>query len=67
MEFLKQIFENAGLAAVIPTDKAAAALINRKPHTLRVWASTGGGPIKTVRINGRLAWRVADPQSLEVT
>lgn len=42
-------------------DTAAAAFyLNRKPQTLRVWACLENGPIRPVRVNGRLAWRVAD-------
>ncbi|CAJ3121075.1 Uncharacterised protein [Burkholderia pseudomallei] len=52
-----------GIQAVIPTDVAAAAL-NRKPQTLRKWACLENGPVRPVRINGRLAWRVADIQAL---
>ncbi|MFL9996122.1 DNA-binding protein [Paraburkholderia sediminicola] len=54
-----------GLAAVakgrdtISTVEAAHA-INRKPQTLRKWASQENGPVKPVRINGRLDWRVID-------
>ncbi|MEV9633748.1 DNA-binding protein [Burkholderia pseudomallei] len=53
----------AGLPAVLPTDEAAAA-INRKPQTLRKWACLENGPIRPVRINGRLAWKVTDIQAL---
>ncbi|WP_153074997.1 helix-turn-helix domain-containing protein [Paraburkholderia bonniea] len=52
-----------GIGAVLPTDEAAAAL-NRKPQTLRKWACLENGPIRPVRINGRLAWRVSDLQKL---
>ncbi len=48
---------------VLPTNEAAAA-INRAPQTLRKWACLENGPIRPVRINGRLAWRVADLQKL---
>jgi hypothetical protein len=51
------------LPDVLPTDEAAAA-INRKPQTLRKWACLENGPIRPIRINGRLAWRVADLQTL---
>ncbi len=51
------------IQAVIPTNEAAAAL-NRKPQTLRKWACLENGPIRPVRINGRLAWRVSDIQAL---
>jgi hypothetical protein len=42
----------------IPTD-AAAYHLNRKPQTLRVWACEENGPIRPIRINGRLAWPVS--------
>jgi hypothetical protein len=47
----------------LPTDEAAAHL-NRAPQTLRLWACTEQGPIRPIRINGRLAWRVADLRNL---
>ena len=44
----------------LPTSDAAAHL-NRRPQTLRHWAMRdGSGPVRPVRINGRLAWPVAD-------
>ena len=62
METLNQLLANAGLPEVLPTAEAAA--INRRPQTLRRWACNEDGPIRPIRINGRLAWRVADLQSL---
>ena len=47
----------------LPTQEAAAT-INRRPQTLRKWACLENGPIRPVRINGRLAWRVADLRAL---
>lgn len=47
----------------IPTDSAAYYL-SRKPQTLRAWACLENGPIRPVRINGRLAWKVADIQAV---
>lgn len=41
----------------IPTN-AAAFHLSRQPQTLRSWASTEAGPIRPVRISGRLAWPV---------
>ena len=32
----------------------AATLVNRKPQPLRTWACLENGPIRAVRINGRL-------------
>lgn len=43
---------------------AAAAAINRRPQTLRKWACKGCGPIRPVRIHGRLGWRVDDLRRL---
>jgi len=43
----------------IPTADAAFHL-NRKPQTLRVWACEENGPIRPIRINGRLAWSIAE-------
>lgn len=45
--------------AVLGTNDAAV-VINRHPQTLRRWACLEDGPIRPVRINGRLAWRVSD-------
>jgi hypothetical protein len=43
---------------------AAAHHLNRRPQTLRAWACLETGPIRPLRINGRLAWRVADLRRL---
>lgn len=43
---------------------AAAFYLNRRPQTLRTWACFENGPIRPLRINGRLAWRVADIKAL---
>jgi hypothetical protein len=53
----------ASLPAVLPTTEAAP-FINRKPQTLRKWACLENGPIRPLRINGRLAWRVKDLYAL---
>jgi hypothetical protein len=44
---------------VIDTNEAAFHL-GRKPQTLRKWAVYESGPLRPVRIMGRLAWSVAD-------
>jgi DNA-binding transcriptional regulator YiaG len=44
--------------------KDAAHYLNRQPQTLRKWAAYESGPIRPLRINGRLMWRVADLQGL---
>jgi hypothetical protein len=51
------------LPSVMDTNRAAAT-INRAPQTLRKWASQESGPIRPIRINGRLAWRVSDLRAL---
>jgi len=47
----------------VPTADAAYYL-NRKPQTLRAWACLENGPVRPIRINGRLAWNVGEIQSL---
>ena len=46
------------------TTNEASFVINRADQTLRKWACLENGPIRPVRINGRLAWRVSDLQKL---
>lgn len=43
----------------LPTREAAYHL-NRKIQTLHTWASKENGPIRPLRIGGRLAWPVAE-------
>jgi hypothetical protein len=43
---------------------AAAHYLVRKPQTLRGWACHEDGPIRPMRINGRLAWKTADIRAL---
>jgi hypothetical protein len=43
----------------VPTEQAAHYLL-RKPQTLRSWACLENGPLRPVRVNGRLAWPVAE-------
>lgn len=47
----------------IPTNQAAYYL-NRQPQTLRCWAMREDGLIRPLRINGRLAWPVAEIKAL---
>lgn len=54
---------DAVTSPTVPTD-AAAYYLNRRPQTLRAWACLENGPIRPVRINGRLAWRVQDIRAL---
>ncbi len=56
-------FQPASLAhetrAGLPTCEAAFHL-SRAQQTLRLWAMRDDGPIRPLRINGRLSWPVAD-------
>lgn len=48
---------------LLTTDEAAK-LLNRKPQTLRRWAAYEDGPVRPVRINGRLAWPRSELEKL---
>lgn len=43
----------------VPTEQAAYYL-NRKQQTLRGWACLENGPLRPLRVHGRLAWPVAE-------
>ena len=43
---------------------AGAHYLNRRPQTLRCWACREDGPLRPIRINGRLAWPVAELRRL---
>lgn len=49
--------------AALPTPEAALHL-NRAQQTLRLWAMRENGPIRPIRVNGRLAWPVAEIRKL---
>ena len=49
--------------AAVDTETAAFHL-NREPQTLRVWACRENGPIRPLRIHGRLAWPTSDLRRL---
>ena len=40
--------------------REAAFHLNRAQQTLRLWAMREDGPIRPIRINGRLAWPVTE-------
>ncbi len=42
------------------TTREAAHYLNRKEQTLRIWACKETGSIRPIRVNGRLAWPVAE-------
>lgn len=42
-------------------DTATAAFhLNRQPQTLRAWVCSGSGPLRPIRVYGRLAWPVSE-------
>jgi hypothetical protein len=43
----------------LPTNEAAYHL-NRASQTLRLWAMREDGPLRPMRINGRLSWPVSE-------
>ncbi len=47
----------------LPTPDMARVL-NRQPQTLRRWAAYEDGPLRPIRINGRLLWPLADAQQM---
>jgi hypothetical protein len=49
--------------ACLPTPEAAYHL-NRAPQTLRLWACHESGPLRPIRVNGRLMWPVAEIKQL---
>ena len=47
------------MRTALPTAEAAYHL-NRAQQTLRLWSMREDGPLRPIRINGRLAWPVAE-------
>lgn len=43
----------------VPTEQAAYYL-NRRPQTMRLWACHENGPLRPIRVHGRLAWPVTE-------
>lgn len=54
---------NQETRTVLPTSEAARHL-NRAQQTLRLWACYESGPIRPIRVNGRLAWSTAEIRRL---
>jgi len=59
VETLPELAAIANGRDTLPTHEAASTL-NRAPQTLRKWACLETGPIRPIRINGRLAWKVSE-------
>ncbi len=46
------------------TTRQAAAILGRKPKTLRKWSSEGSGPLAPRKCHGRLIWPLASIEKL---
>ena len=46
------------------TTQEAAYYLSRRPQTLRGWACHENGPLRPLRIHGRLAWSVTEIRTL---
>ena len=44
--------------------QTAAYHLSREPQTLRVWACKENGPIRPLRVHGRLAWKTSELRAL---
>ena len=44
--------------------RQAAFYLGRKPQTLRIWACRENGPIRPVRVHGRLLWPMSEIRRL---
>jgi hypothetical protein len=64
---------NDGPVAYLPIDReprvavdteTAAYHLGRAPQTLRVWACYENGPLRPLRVNGRLLWPTAELRKL---
>ena len=54
-------FVSLGCETRTAVDTATAAYhLSRQPQTLRGWACHEDGPLRPMRINGRLAWKTED-------
>ena len=55
------VFTPLALETRAAVDTATASYhLNRKPQTLRGWACLENGPLRPIRVHGRLAWPVAE-------
>lgn len=46
------------------TTEEATFYLSRRPQTLRAWSCLENGPLRPIRVNSRLAWKVADIRAL---
>jgi Helix-turn-helix domain len=60
---LRRLAERTGIDETLST-REAAALLGRKPQTLRRWSSNGDGPIHPRNVGGVLRWPLAEIAAL---
>lgn len=60
-----QAFASLDQEARTAVDTATAAHhLSRQPQTLRCWAAFESGPLRPLRVHGRLAWKTEDLRRL---
>ena len=59
----RELAVQLGVAETVTTTEAAA-LLGLRPQSLFRWSCNGTGPIRPVRVGGRIRWRVADIRNL---
>jgi hypothetical protein len=61
MQLAAQNFAQLGHVNRPTVETASAAFyLNRRPQTLRGWACLENGPLRPLRVHGRLAWPVSE-------
>lgn len=73
LDEFRHLHERTGVEQTVDTTEAAA-LLGKKPQTLRRWACDGSGPIRPIRVKypakkdgkskGPLRWSVAEIRAL---
>jgi hypothetical protein len=63
-DFPRHVFTGLPASVTAVSTSEAARLLCRKPQTLREWSAYERGPIRPVRLGGKLLWRVADIERL---
>lgn len=64
MKTEKTLTPLAAEARTALTTGEAAAHLGRRPQTLRLWACEESGPLRPIRVHGRLMWPVAEVRRL---
>jgi hypothetical protein len=59
----REVFAQTAVPQTVATHEAAA-MLGRANQTLRKWACLGSGPLRPIRLHGRLRWRLDDIRAL---